>query len=686
MTTPLLQVRDLRTELEAGVDTVVAVDGVSFDVRPREALGIVGESGCGKSMTAFSIMGLLPPGGTVTAGEIMFAGQDLAKMSPAQLRRVRGHDIGMVFQDPMTALNPTMTVFDQVAEPLRIHTKMTRKQVRERVVETLHLVGIPRPEERMSAFPHQFSGGLRQRVAIAIALVCQPKLLIADEPTTALDVTIQRQILELIDDLRSRLDMAVILVTHDLGVIAGNTDRVAVMYAGKIAEIAQTRTLFDAPRHRYTGGLFAALPERAANLRAPLVSIPGTPPDLAHPPAGCRFAPRCPAATDECRTAQPPLEGAGSHQFACIHPLPETSSSPTKRTATIPVAGYDAVPLPIGARKDVLVVDQVRKDYPAPGSSLFGGKQRVSAVAGVSLTVAESETFGLVGESGCGKSTIARMIAALERPSQGRIEVLGADLFAASKKDLRRRRRDVQLMFQDPAASMDGRLRATGVLREPLTIQGIGNRESQNTDIATLLDQVGLPRRFADRYPHELSGGQRQRLALARALALRPKVIVADEPVSALDVSIQAQILNLMRELQREHELSYVFVSHDLSVVRYLSDRIGVMYLGKLVEYGPAEYVYRTPVHPYTQGLIDSAPTTEPGAVRGEAIRGQLPSPMDPPSGCRFRTRCPRAQDICAEVEPDLLEHAPGQRAACHFPLRSLPLTVVGSEGVERVS
>ncbi|MEC3853142.1 ABC transporter ATP-binding protein [Paenarthrobacter ureafaciens] len=671
---PLLEVKGLRTELEAGADTVVAVDGVTFAIYPGETLGIVGESGCGKSMTAFSLMGLLPSGGKVTSGQILFDGQDLAKFAEKRLRTVRGQDIGMVFQDPMTALNPTMTVFDQVAEPLRIHTDMNRQQVRERVIETLRLVGIPRPEERLSSYPHQFSGGLRQRVAIAIALVCQPKLLIADEPTTALDVTIQRQILELIDGLRRRLNMAVMLVTHDLGVIAQHADRVAVMYAGKVVETATTEELFKQPKHRYTQGLFAALPERAANLGAPLRPIPGSPPDLARAPKGCRFADRCPAATDECREAQPPtLVVSASHRHSCIHPVPETFTAmadpdPALEAEDRPAmgGGQDATDA-----RPVLVLENLVKNYAAPGSSLFGKKRLVSAVADVSFTVAEGETFGLVGESGCGKSTIARMITALDAPSSGKVEVLGTDLFAMDKKELRQQRRNIQLMFQDPSASMDGRLRGAGVVREPLSIHGIGNRRTRAEDIMSLLDQVGLPRRFADRYPHELSGGQRQRLALARSLALKPRIIVADEPVSALDVSVQAQILNLMRDLQKDTGISYVFVSHDLSVVRYMSQRIGVMYLGKLVETGPAESVYQRPFHPYTRGLIESAPSPDVHAARTIEVKGELPSPLNPPSGCRFRTRCPLAQELCAKVEPPLRELAPGHFGACHFPLNN---------------
>jgi oligopeptide/dipeptide ABC transporter ATP-binding protein len=672
LTTPLLQVQDLHVELEAGPVPVRPVDGVSFDIQPGETLGVVGESGCGKTMTAFSIIGLLPPNGRITGGSVVFDGQDLTRLSASELRRVRGDRIGMVFQDPMTALNPTMTLFDQVAEPLVLHRQLGSREIRERVVDTLQLVGLPDLESRLKSYPHQLSGGLRQRVAIAIALVCQPKLLIADEPSTALDVTIQRQILDLIDALKVRLSMSVMLITHDLGVVAGHTDRVAVMYAGRIAETAQTPTLFADPRHRYTEGLFAALPERAASRHEPLYTIPGAPPDLAYPPDGCRFAPRCGFATDACRATEPqllPFIGEPEHLFACIHPV----GAPIERQPVVRVSTQvndSAARAGVGASRPVLEVHNLVKTYAVSTGGLFKRHTaQLSATADVSFSVSPGETFGLVGESGCGKSTIARMIVALERPTAGKILVDGVELSSIGGSDLRRRRRDVHLMFQDPSASMNGRMRALDVLREPFAVQAVGNRRSQDAKIATLLDDVGLPRSMADRYPHELSGGQRQRLALARALALEPKLIVADEPVSALDVSIQAQILNLMQTLQKARGVSYVFISHDLSVVRYMASRIGVMYLGKLVEEGPADRVYQRPLHPYTRGLIDAVPVPEPGRKRAAQVRGDLPSPLQPPSGCRFRTRCPLAKEICAAVEPPLVRHSTGQSVACHFPL-----------------
>jgi peptide/nickel transport system ATP-binding protein len=669
VTASLLTVEGLRTELGTATGVVRAVDGVSFSVAPGEALGIVGESGSGKSMTAYSIMGLLPPGGSVVSGKVELDGVDITRLSPRQLRAVRGEKVGMVFQDPLTALNPTMTIGEQIAEPLLLHRRdMSARQVRERVLETMEIVGLPGGSARLKSFPHQLSGGLRQRVAIAIALVCRPKLLIADEPTTALDVTIQRQILDLIDSLRADFGMSVILVTHDLGVIAGHTDRVAVMYGGQIVETAPTSEIFERPEHRYTEGLFAAMPERAVDLADPLVPIPGSPPDLSADLRGCRFAPRCQFVTDECRTANLELLSVqAGHEFRCIHPVSSGAVATAPVLVSVDLLRQRLIK-PEGVAPLVEVVD-VHKEYTVRGAGLASSKQKLSALAGVSIRIERGETFGLVGESGCGKSTLARIVTALERPDSGSVRIDGSDLFGTAARELRRRRRDVQLMFQDPAAAMDPRLRAMGVLREPFEVQNVGKGSERREVIGELLDQVGLPRRFAERFPHELSGGQRQRLALARALALKPQLVVADEPVSALDVSVQAQILNLMKDLQRERGLGYLFVSHDLSVVRYMADRIGVMYLGKIVEVGPAERVYSTPAHPYTRGLIDSVPVADPNVVRAEPVKGDLASAIDPPSGCRFRTRCPLAQDLCAIKEPLLRSVPGGGEVACHFPL-----------------
>jgi peptide/nickel transport system ATP-binding protein len=688
----LLQIEDLHTEIRLRRATVHALDGVSLTVEAGECLGIVGESGSGKTMTALSIMQLLPPGGHIVGGQITLDGQEISALSDDGMRHVRGNEIGMIFQDPMTSLNPTMTIGDQIAETVLLHRGADAKTARARAIEVLGLVGMPRPAERVGNYPHQLSGGMRQRVMIAMALACEPKLLIADEPTTALDVTIQKQILELIDDLRQRLGMAVILVTHDLGVIAGRADRAAVMYAGRVVETTSTTRLFANPRHPYTEALFGALPEKAADESERLYSIPGMPPDLTAPPAGCKFAARCRYVQDSCKQDEPSLEGdTWGHQFRCYFPVGRAESDePADQAAKLTVTdSARARRVQVGMEAGdtaLLTAGHLVKNFAVTSGAVLQRKVgEVSAVADVSFAIRPGRTFGMVGESGCGKTTVGRLIAGLERANSGSIMLDGEDIVRLarhglsdpsplSNRERRRRSPKVQLMFQDSYASMDPRMRVGPILREPLAIQGIGSRQEQHKQIAAILDEVGLPQAAVDRYPHEFSGGQRQRLGLARALILRPKLVVADEPVSALDVSIQAQILNLMLDLQRDLGLTYLFISHDLSVVRYLSDTIGVMYLGKMVEMGPADEVYYRPVHPYTRGLIDTVPVADPALAQAredKGVAGELPSAVNPPSGCRFRTRCPRAQDICASEEPPLRPFtAEGHVAACHFPLR----------------
>jgi peptide/nickel transport system ATP-binding protein len=677
---PLLEIEDLYTDIRLKHGTVHAVDGVSLHVDPGETLGIVGESGCGKTMTALSIMNLLPVGGHIVEGSIRLNGREISTLDDDAMRNIRGNEIGMIFQDPLTSLNPTMTVGRQIAEAVILHREVTKEQAYDRAVEVLDLVGMPKARERIGEYPHQFSGGMRQRVMIAMALACEPKLLIADEPTTALDVTIQKQILELIDSLRLRLQMSVMLVTHDLGVIAGRADRVAVMYSGEIAETTATAALFANPRHPYTEALFHALPDKAAERRELLYSIPGIPPDLVNPSAACRFAPRCRYAADRCRQDKPRLLGeTPGHQFACFYPVGETEKKGATAAAAAPPSAAPPVAPPgaalVSGAGSLLSIEHLVKNFPVTkGAVLQRRIGWVSAVADVSFGVRPGETFGLVGESGCGKTTIGRVIVGLDKPTSGVINFEGKDLAKVSSREYRRQRRKIQFMFQDSYASLDPRMRAGTILREPLVAQGVGSRGEQRRRVEEMLDHVGLPRQAIERYPHEFSGGQRQRLGFARALILSPDLIVADEPVSALDVSIQAQMLNLMSELQRELGLTYLFISHDLAVVRYLSDQIGVMYLGKLVEVGPADKVYRSPAHPYTEGLIDSAPVADPLAEKAKVragVAGELPSAISPPSGCRFRTRCPLAEDRCAEEEPMLRSFGPGHLAACHFPLIS---------------
>ena len=736
----VLDIKDLSTHIKLTSSVVQAVGNVDLQVDAGETLGIVGESGCGKSMTGLSIMGLLPPGGSIVGGSIKLSGRELVGLKQEELRQVRGNEIAMIFQDPLTSLDPTKTIGYQVSEPVRLHRNASKADALDRAVEVLTLVGLPRPKERLSDYPHQLSGGLRQRVMIAMALANEPKLLIADEPTTALDVTIQAQILALLRDLKDRLGMAMLLITHDMGVIAGHADRVNVMYAGRVVETANVRELFAAMHHPYTQALLASIPQLDQDADKALHAIPGLPPDLSHPPQGCRFAARCPRATDKCRAEEPPLSGPTlDHLFSCWHPVngplalavigergPDAAStglvssdaesvaeaaagtrsrsSPTRRwptprgrTETEPAAAgsvvvaaglevtadgrlevtgrmVEAAPANGDSAAPLLELRNLVKEYPITSGLLQRKVASVKAVSDVSFSVPAGTTFGLVGESGCGKTTIGKMIVALERPNSGAVTLAGQNVSRLRGAELRRKRRDLQLMFQDPHSSLDPRMRVGSIIGEPLAIQHLGSRRARRDRIFELLSEVGLPRNAVERYPHEFSGGQRQRIGLARALTLNPRLIVADEPVSALDVSIRAQVLNLMKRLQALHGLTYVVISHDMAVVKYMAQRIGVMYLGKLVEIGSSQDIYERAAHPYTAGLIATIPVPKPTVERakqGAAIKGELPSPVNPPSGCRFRTRCQFAQERCAAEEPKLRSFGPGHVAACHFPLQS---------------
>jgi peptide/nickel transport system ATP-binding protein len=673
---PVLEVAGVTTRFRRGSRTVTAVESVSFSLRRGECIGLVGESGSGKSTLALSLTRLLPPGGVVESGTVRLNGRDVLGLDEPALRRIRGDEVGTVFQDPMSALNPTMMIGRQIMGPLRLHRNMSRSAARERALEVLDLVGVPQPAERLHAYPHQLSGGLRQRVMIAIALACEPQLLIADEPTTALDVSIQAQILDLIDDLRSRLSMAVILITHDLGVVATRTDRVMVMYAGRIVERGATAELLGDLRHPYTEALLEAVPRLDRSRGEPLRAIPGHPPDPAQLPSGCAFHPRCGNAREDCTTALPLLRGTAEasaapdgHQWACFHPV-DPNRSP-RVTVSDPASPSNGASGTAGAAPDeILVFERLSKSFSVSRRSLLPRAVQLRAVSDVSFAVRRGETFGLVGESGSGKTTIGRMAVALERPTDGRVLWDGEDMTRLRGRELRGRRRDLQLVYQDPYAALDPRRSIGASIGEPLAIQKLGSRAQRRERVRELIAEVGLPQRGVDSYPHDFSGGQRQRVGLARALALNPRLVVADEPVSALDVSVQAQILNLMRRLQERHALTYVLISHDLSVVRYLSDRIGVMYLGKLVEIAPVEALFVRPAHPYTHGLMQAIPLPDVGAMRSRTeIYGEPPSPISPPSGCPFRTRCPLAQDRCAEIEPELRSFGSEHLAACHFPL-----------------
>ena len=618
----LLEVDDLRTHFFTRDGVVRAVDGVSFSVEKGKTLGIVGESGCGKSVTALSIMGLIPkPPAQIVSGSVLYEGRDLTKLSERQLEDVRGREIAMIFQDPMTSLNPTLTIGTQITETIRRHYDVSQKQADKKAVELLEKVRIPRAAERLGDYPHRFSGGMRQRVMIAIALSCDPKLLIADEPTTALDVTVQASVLDLLDDLRHEYEMSMIIITHDMGVVAEAADDIIVMYAGQVVEHASTLDLFDNPEHPYTEALLGALPQlEGANVReGRLTAIPGRPPDLLDPPKACRFGPRCPyAGSDGCTEHEPELREIRPGALGPLRASGERARTGSPAAEGGLVSTTEKTPL--------LQVTDLHKHFPIREGLLIERKVgEVRAVDGVSFDVLPGETLSLVGESGSGKSTTGYCVLQLMKPTSGSVKFEGTELTQLGREELRRMRREMQIVFQDPYSSLDPRMTVGDIVGEPLIVHGIGTRRDRSVRIRDLLDVVGFNPSYTNRYPHEFSGGQRQRIGIARALALSPKLIVCDEPVSALDVSIQAQILNLLKDLQRDFGLTYLFIAHDLAVVRGMSDRIAVMNRGQIVELGPAEEVYTNPQDDYTKALLSAVPVPDPRAMKErKAARRQL--------------------------------------------------------------
>ncbi|KIQ64824.1 ABC transporter ATP-binding protein [Kitasatospora griseola] len=675
MTTPLLAVRNLTVDF----GDHPAVRGVDLDLRRGETLGLVGESGSGKSVTALAVLGLLPAAARI-GGSVRLDGEELVGLPARQLAGIRGRRIAMVFQDPLSAFTPVYRIGDQIAEAVRVHQNVGKAAARSRAADLLDLVGIPDPARALDAFPHEFSGGMRQRAMIAMAVANDPDILLADEPTTALDVTIQAQVLDVLRTAQRETGAALVLVSHDLGVIAGSADRVAVMYAGRIVETAPVDELFTAPRHAYTLGLIGAVP-RLDGRGGPLVPIPGRPPAAGelHGP-GCPFAERCPLVEDRCRTAEPQLAGDGDHLAACVRAdhLAATRPAPAE-VYPVPVVPA-AEPRPREEREGVLTVTGLTRSFPRYRGTLL--RRRIGetfAVDGVDLDIRRGETLGLVGESGSGKSTTLYEILKLAAPQGGRIELLGQDTAALDRAAAHRLRARVQIVFQDPAASLDPRMPVGDVIAEPLLAQRTPAAEARRR-IPELLRQVGLDPAHADRYPHEFSGGQRQRISIARALAVRPDLLVLDEPVSALDVSVQAGVLNLLQQLKAELGLAYLFVSHDLSVVRHLADRVSVMYLGRTVETGTVERVFAAPRHPYTRALLAAVPLPDPAAERARPrllLAGDPPSPAERHLGCPFRSRCPvhtalapEQRTRCSTELPPAAPAAPGvdHTAACHFP------------------
>jgi peptide/nickel transport system ATP-binding protein len=666
----LLSVEDLHVHFVTSRGVVRAVEGVNWRVYPGEMVALVGESGCGKSVSALAVMRLLAkPAGRVPRGRIVFEGRNLLELAEDDMRAIRGRDISMIFQEPMTSLNPVLNIGLQIMEPLFIHKGMNEADARRRATELLRMVGISDAERRLGQYPHQFSGGMRQRVMIAIGLACNPKLIIADEPTTALDVTIQAQILHLMKELSRELSIAMVVITHNLGIVARYADRVNVMYAARMAERGTAQAVFAKPLHPYTVGLLRSVPRLDRPRGAKLETIEGLPPSLLAPPAGCRFAPRCPAKREACELSLPELvEIEPGHHAACLRSEELAQRGPQG----IGLVSPDTARAPPSKRfpePPLLTVQGLRTWFDVSRGPLGAGHVVLRAVDDVSFEIRPGETLGLVGESGCGKTTVGRTLLRLERETAGRIVYDGVDVTGADAAQLKRYRRSTQVIFQDPYSSLNPRMTVGQIIAEPTLVHGlVPDRAAAARRVSELLAKVGLFDYMAERYPHELSGGQRQRVGIARALALEPRFIVCDEPVSALDVSIQAQIINLLEELQAALGLTYLFIAHDLAVVRHISDRVVVMYLGRVMEIADRDSLYSDPLHPYTRALLNAVPIPDPRLERERpraVLGGEVPSPLDPPRGCVFHTRCPMATQECRESVPALREVRPLHFAAC---------------------
>jgi peptide/nickel transport system ATP-binding protein len=675
--TVLLKVENLRTQFATERGLVKAVDGVSYDIHEGEIVGLVGESGCGKSVSQLSLLQLIPsPPGEIVGGKAIFEGRDLLRFEAngPEMRSIRGGKIAMIFQEPMTSLNPAMTVARQLSEVMQLHLKMDNHAARKQGIELLNLVGIPDAERRVDDYPHQFSGGMRQRVMVAMAVSCNPKLIIADEPTTALDATIQAQLLELMKDIVTRFKTAMVMVTHNLGIVARYAQRINVMYAGRIVESGTVKEIWDNPLHPYTIGLLQCVPK----LGKKLVPIEGLPPHLINMPPTCPFLPRCRYRTENChKEAWGELEHVeGQHYVGChvvTGPIDSTASVDLKkRVDTMQPVMVKPVVSKIKPSQDDIILDvkNLRMYFPVTRGLLRRKVADVKAVDNVSFKIRKGETFGLVGESGCGKTTVGRCTQRLYRSTGGQILFEGQDIAHLSGNKIKTLRRKMAVVFQDPYGSLNPRMNAGSIVGEPLKVHHLvtSNRE-YGEKVEELFLMAGLDPSMTDRFPHEFSGGQRQRIAVARALAGDPSLIICDEPVSALDVSIQAQIINLLQELQEKKEgLTYMFISHDLLAVQYVSTRVAVMYLGRIVEIAGSEELYDNTLHPYSRALLSAVPLPDPHLEEKREriiLEGDVPSPLNPPPGCNFHTRCPIVTSECSQEVPPLRDVGGGHQVAC---------------------
>jgi peptide/nickel transport system ATP-binding protein len=662
--TALFEATDLSAQIAGAQGMVRAVDRVSLAIERGETFALLGESGCGKSMTALAIMRLLPDGGSLAGGSVRLEGEELTSMAEAQMRKLRGGRMAMIFQEPATSLNPVLTIGRQLGESLSQHRGLRGEAARTTAVELLAAVGIPDAVRRLDDYPFQLSGGMKQRVMIAMALAGEPELLIADEPTTALDVTIQAQVLELLAELQRRRGMGMLLITHDLGVVARMANRVGVMYAGHIVETGSRAAFFSSPLHPYSRKLFAALPKAALRARR-LETIPGSVPRLDQDFRGCRFADRCPRAWDRCHCEVPAWHAPAPGQAVRCHLYdPGKAAPPEAILAAVPAHPSDSDDLPA----DLLTVDDLRVHFPVRRGLLQRAIAHVRAVDGVSLRIRAGRTLALVGESGCGKTTVGKAILHLIESTGGTIRLRGNTLSGSAPAQLAAMRADVQMVFQDPFGSLNPRMRIGEIIEEGMVALRVeADALKRARVVEQLLQRVGLDGSMAARYPHEFSGGQRQRIAIARALAVNPELIICDEPTSALDVSVQAQILNLLRGLQHEFGLSYLFITHNIAVVDYLAHDVAVMYLGRIVEQGTVDDVLRDPRHPYTRALLAAVPGVD-GAFPGTAAAGsEIPSPLAPPSGCHFHPRCSQASDECRRSYPEASALGAGRVVRCHL-------------------